>query len=223
MIGSEVEVCNQALGAAMVRSQIASMDDANVSARACKLYYAMTRDELLSEAPWGFAQRWRTLALKGQASATWTDASPTPGFQYQYGYPVDCIRCNLIIPKAIFDVLRSSAERKSAGQVFELSTVDGETRINTNAEQAVVGYTERVADPSRWTTDFGTAMVARLAYRICVPLSGDKVMASSNFQLSNMLAARAREGDGNEGLTVIDHLPDWLAIRDAGDYGTWGH
>jgi len=191
------------------------MDDATTAARSCKLYYATTRDELLSEAPWGFAQKWRLLGLKAQQGDAWSESGPSPGFQFQYEYPPDCVRLNLILPRVNFEMLRSVIERKSAGVVFEVSSNGGENRVNTNAEQAVAGYTERITDPTRWSTQFGTAMVARLSYRVSVPLSGDKQMAASNFQLSNMLAAKAREGDGNEGLTVIDHLPDWLAIRDS--------
>lgn len=225
---SETDICNQALAAAQVRAQIASMNDSNTSARACKLFYATARDELLREAQWGFANKYSLLELKATYNAVaWDAAGPGPGWAYQYGYPVDCAKMNYIIPLTNFQAwmarLRTNerVDLKTVGAPWELTSNGGETRINTNAEQAVGAYTEQVNVTSRWTPEFAAAMVARLAYRIAVPLSGDKQIAAANYQLSQSLAAKAMQGDGNEGLTVIDHVPDWQAARDSWGIDSW--
>jgi hypothetical protein len=44
-------------------------------------------------------------------------------------------------------------------------------------------------------------------------LKGDKGAANLAIASANDAIARARRGDGNEGFTVNDVLPDWLRTR----------
>lgn len=238
---SDTEICNQALSLAGVRTQIASLTENSPSAKACLLFYANTRDALLREAQWNFANTFVTLALRVALPGTpesvavggtvWLDTYPAPGWNYEYAYPANCIVTRQVIPQGQWAAFLARAQTigpwKAVAEFavpFEISSKSGETVINSNAQQGILCYTRRVENDAQWDPQFREAMVARLAYKIAVPLSGDKTLATGNYTLANNLVAAARAGSGNEGLTMINAIPDWITVRDGldGGYGPWG-
>ena len=61
-----------------------------------------------------------------------------------------------------------------------------------------------------WDDQFQQALVAALAGRLVIALTGDKGLAQLKMQEANQFIMIARVSDGNEGLTVNDVTPDWI-------------
>lgn len=235
MAQSETSICNMALVSAGTRTQIASLDEASVAARTCKLFYDNTRDELLAEAQWTFANKFVTLALLTSlpgapgntdtgGSQVWLSTYPAPGWLYQYSYPEDCIALRWVIPQGQWGLFLAQAQTngpwsslEKIAVPFAISHADV-TVINTNAQQAIAAYTARVTNPALFPQNFSTALAGRLAARLVIPLAGDKVLAQGAYNAASDIVARVRAQNANESMDVIDNIPDWQKARDWPDW-----
>ena len=94
--------------------------------------------------------------------------------------------------------------------------------IVTNEENATLMYVKDLSDASQFDPMFSSALTDILAGRICVALTGDKGRANQLVQMANATIAEARASDDNEGLTVIDHVPDWIRTRGVWNDGMYG-
>ncbi len=77
----------------------------------------------------------------------------------------------------------------------------------------------RITNPALFGADFVEALVQALAAKLVLALSGQVALANTKFAQANAVIVAARATDGNEGLMVIDNMPDWLTIRDDYDFG----
>lgn len=235
---SETSVCNMALVSAGARTQIASLDEASNAARTCKLFYENTRDELLAEAQWTFANKFVPLGLltslpgapgntDTSGSQVWLSTYPAPGWLYQYSYPDDCVRLLWVIPQGQWGLFLAQAQTQGPwitlqklAVPFAVGHANGVTVINTNAQQAIAAYTMRVTNAALFPQDFSTALAGRLASKIVIPLAGDKVLAQGAYNVASDIVARVRASNANESMDVIDNIPDWQRARDWPDtYG----
>jgi hypothetical protein len=238
-MASEVSLCNRALQSIGTRTQISSLTEQSAEARNLNLIFADTRDEVLSMAFWNFAKKTDYLSLLKQAPGTpggiasatqWSSAYPAPPWLYEYGVPSDCIQMRSVIQQPInayvgvpFTSNGQSAYPYfiGAGAMFEVASdiVSGnETNVVlTNQYQAIGVYTRRVTNVGLFGSQFNEALVQALAAKLAFALSGNVALANTKFQQANAVIIQARASDANEGLTVIDNMPDWLAIRD--DFG----
>ena len=83
----------------------------------------------------------------------------------------------------------------------------------SNQPLAQLVYTARITDPTLYDQQFATALAAYLATRIGMPLTGDKKLVMAAFQIADSTTRAARASNGNEGLTIIDTIPDWIRVR----------
>lgn len=103
-----------------------------------------------------------------------------------------------------------------AGSVINLSAAA--TRGNvvmTNAPGALGTYTMLITDLDLWSDGAVQAFVSALAGFLAIPLSGDKKLAEHLLGVANSHVIQARAEDGNEGLTIQQHQPDWITVRDS--------
>ena len=91
-----------------------------------------------------------------------------------------------------------------------------QTVILTNQEFALLEYTAANAPESVWDAMFEDTMVSALAARLAQSLTGDKALARDKITIANANIQNARGIDGNEGLTINDHIPDWIRVRGVG-------
>lgn len=233
---SEVTICNRALQAIATRSSIASLSEQSVEARNCNLIYEETRDQVLGMAWWGFAQRTAYLSLLKSAPGTptgvggatqWATNFPPPPWLYEYGYPTDCIMVRTIIQQPnnayvgvpiMSNGMNTYPYAIGPGARFEVSTdtIDGaqQSVVLTNQYQAIARYTMRLTNPQLFGASFTEALVQALAAKLALALTGKSSIANAKFQQANAMITDARANDANESLTIIDPVPDWLAIRD---------
>jgi hypothetical protein len=88
--------------------------------------------------------------------------------------------------------------------------------ILTQQEFPVLNYTFANPPEALWDAMFEDTMVSALAARLCQALTGDKALARDKITIANANIQNARGVDGNEGLTINDHIPDWIRIRGVG-------
>lgn len=244
-MASAVTICNRALQAIGTRTSIASLTEQSVEARNCNLIYDDTRDEVLQMAYWNFAQKTAYLALLKSAPGTPTNASstasqwstlfPAPPWLYQYEYPTDCIQMSKIVQQLQnYYVGTPFTTGGSNGYPYMVgpgspfkATTDEDTNgqqknvILTNQYQAIGVYTMRITDPQLFGAQFVEALVQALAAKLAIPLTGQVALANTKFAQANAIITQARASDGNEGLTIIDNMPDWITIREDCE-GLWG-
>lgn len=171
----------------------------------------------------------------------WSPELPAPPWLYAYLVPSDCLQLRYLLPRPALPAAGAGAiagavAAASGGGVgggfggglpqrFVLaSDVNGQGQavnvVLTNQARALGVYTMDVTNESLWDAAFQEAMVFGLASRFAMTIAGDKSLARLVSQQAMLAVGAARASDGNEGLTVDEHLPDWLRVRGAG--GLWG-
>jgi len=176
-------------------------------------------------------------------SSTWDKGVPPPPWSYEYGYPSDCLRPIYVVPQFTTGFasgvpittavtggapafwngppVRFKVAIDQIGPAGKPSKEGVDTRvILTNQEQAILAYIKRVTDPDVWDDQFQQALVAALASRLVVSLTGDKGLAQLKQGEANQYITLARQSDGNEGLTINDVTPDWIRTRGI-SYQAW--
>lgn len=205
------------------------------------LYYDNVRDRLLRAANWGFAKKVFTGNLLKSAPGTpdntdtpgpWTKAWPAPPWLYSYGYPSDCLRIRAVRAQPYYTDNETAIpifpygyggqwpipHNPDSSFAFEKAfDTDSNNRqitiINTNVVQALLVYTARVTEINAFDTNFADALESALASEAALQLTGSPQIMRAMAEKANAIILEARVNDANEGLTVIDNVPDWMQIR----------
>jgi len=91
---------------------------------------------------------------------------------------------------------------------------DVQTRvILTNQPQAQLVYTVRVNDPNLWDNQFVDAASSSLAAWLVPALALNMQLMGLQIKVAQGIINSARVSDGNEGLTYVESLPDWIVAR----------
>lgn len=177
MPANDTTICNLALSK-FGSKRIQSLDDASPEARACKLNYGPTRDEVLRAQRWNFATQRVTLSRLSGA--------PPFGWSAWYQLPTDCLR-----------VLQlngwESHEQRDRWEV------EG-SRLLTDQDTAQIQYIARITDGNLYDASFIKAFACKLAAEICRPLMGSNAMAGDLLsEYERLTSPKARRVDAFEG------------------------
>lgn len=236
-----VSLCNRALGQIGARSSVSSLNEGSTQSDACNLFFNSTFQNLARTARWACLRKQANLSLLAAAMGTPENPNgttlplpPTP-FLYSYQYPSDCLAMRFIVPS--FPSLATGVPQTTAtvnsptylpggGQIFFAIgySVDNQnnpiTVILTNQSQAQAVYTVNQPNPVIWDSLFEQAFVSSLAAFLVPALSLNLPLMQGSIASAEKLITAARVADANEGVTVVDHVPDWMRARWAGDgYG----
>lgn len=233
MLTSSTAVANLALGSIGNRTSIAALTEASSEARACLRQYDSCLDDVLAAAHWNFARKQLALTLLKDGTASPPDSVPAP-WLYEYAYPSDCVAARYIqamqqtdaAAVAIFGSAFTTASQTSQiPAVRFLISNDEDSQGNpskvilTNQPAATLVYTMRLTNVSLFDSMFVRALAFYLGAQLALELTGDKALARQAFQIADTTTKAARASNGNEGITVIDPTPEWMAIRGVGsDY-----
>lgn len=219
---SDVNIANMALDAMGSRTLISSLQENSVEAKACARNYLPALTQVTQAAAWNFCRFQGPLTLLLDGSKTPPDAVPTP-WRYEYAYPSDCIQARYIMPLINGGIPTGGigvAQPVQVGSAVRfLVGVDNDQGglkrrvILTNQPSAILVYSVLITDTSIFDEQFVTAFANYLAHRISLPLSGDKATAKMCYELATRTCQEAEASNGNEGLTVIDSVPDWIRTR----------
>lgn len=248
-----LDIANRALLSVGARAQISSLNpsDGSAEANAVSVLWTPTFEALGRAARWNCLRKQITLSLLQAAQGTpenpdgTTYAIPPTPWLYAYAYPSDCLDVRFIVPSlpaAVADSTPATTINNAAGtwlpnggqipfvvattqDIFNNSTLV----ILTNQDQAQAVYTLNQSNPAIWDSLFQAAMVASLGAFLVPALSLSMPLMQLAIKTAEMAIVRARTADGNEGVTVMDHTPDWIQARAGGqgfgsgyNLSTWG-
>lgn len=159
-MATQVSICSNAL-MLLGATTITSLDDGTTYANLCKQFYAETRDGLLRKYKWKFAMKRASLAQDALYPASWD-------WKYGFTLPSDClaVRTTSVDP--------SPWDREGNWLV-------------TNESAISIKYTSRIEDTSLFDPCFVEALEAKLAMRLCKPVTG----ALDAVQVINAVADKA--------------------------------
>ena len=155
---SELSICNQAL-IAWGANPITALTDNSKNARLCNALYDQTRDNVLTDHVWNFAQKRFVLATIS-GDPVWTEDLMT----IRYQKPSDCLRINFVnIESAVFKI-------------------EGDEILSDTANLKIK-YTERLTDPVKFFPKFVEALVARLAAELAYAVASSRTLAADLFTI----------------------------------------
>lgn len=239
---SPIDISNRSLGVIGTRSSIVSFDENSNEARNCALFYTSTRDQLLRMARWNFARRMITLTLLKAAPGTPENPNPPPNgvwngatmpqipWLYSYAYPPDCLlmqRVPLQFPGIAGGTIPLTTAPANTWQPYNDVVSSAKFAVAqdqdptgapikcvlTNAPVAIGVFTAVTDDSTLFDALFTEALVQALAGHLARALTGDKTLAKQCWDQANAMVIQARVSDGDEAISQVDHLPDWMAIR----------
>ena len=187
------DICNMAL-AFIAKGRIVSMDESTEQARQCKLFYEITKQDLLRNYTWGFAKKIDKLAEL-------TQSEKNPYWRYIYTYPQKCVAV-----RKIFD--KDTGKAVLAGQQKEwdlFMASDNVLAVGCNIPRAYLEYTYDVDDANLFSSDFVDAFAHMLAFNICIQLTGNSGLQQTQYQLAQAALMRAKYTTAQEKHNIPDY------------------
>lgn len=236
-MATQLDIANRALLSVGARAQVSSINpsDGSDEANAISILWTPTFEALARTAHWNVLRNQVTLSLVAAAQGTPENPSgtvyplpPTP-WLYAYMLPSNCLDMQFIVPSLPANqggapsatTINNAAGTwiPTGGQIpFVVSYAPDNngspiTVILTNQSQAQAVYTVNQPNPATWDSLFQAAMVASLGAFLVPALSLSMPLMQLSIKTAEAAIAQARVADGNEGVTVMDHDPDWMRAR----------
>lgn len=197
-VSNPADVLNLSLIRIGYPRRVGSLLDGSKAASAALDIYGQTRDQLLRQGNWNFAQAMANgVLLKsappgGYFDAPWNPATnPQQPWAFEYGLPDDYLRIRAVRPQPgfLFDpaptpVLFSMANNNSGNEV-----------VLCNVPTALLVYTRRVTDPTAWEADFVEALADALGRRLA-PLLANMEAAKMEGQAEAVSVSIASRTQG---------------------------
>ncbi len=200
---SDVSICNMALGHLGARP-ITAIDEDSSAASYCNIFWDNTRDEVLREFPWNFADK-SVLGAALDVPTVFDDL-----WLYAYTYPVDCVQLKGVTDdgvdtpfdfKVVLDTLDSGEQRRL---------------ILVNAGTAVINYTARIENTALWDAKFVASMALKLAFKLAVPVTKNAAIAQSMGQAFFASIPEAKVADFKEARDSSEDVDPWEKARFGG-------
>ncbi len=232
-MASVVDICNLALAHLGDEATVSSIDPPEGSAQAehCARFYPIARDTVLEAHDWNFASTRGVLALVGSAWPSWA---------YCYELPTGCVRAISVLPPGALNDYSvgypvSGADLGYPGsrlvphgalympQEFSIETgendgnkADDRRLLYTNQQNAVLRYTRRVDD----TTRFSPLCVDALSRLLASYLAGPVIkgtegvsVAQAQLQAYRAIISQATVSDSNQRSIKPRQSVPWIAGR----------
>lgn len=192
MATSAIEISNRALEA-IGADPINSLEETTKPARICARLYPQLRDELLRNHPWNFAAARAVLPALATA--------PAWGFARAFQIPTDCL-----LVWRVRDAAREDWR------------VEGRTIVTDAAAPLYIEYGRQVTDPSEMDPLFASALVARLAMELAMPIADNGTARERMEREYKRLLREARGVDAREGQPGTVDADDFILARQFGGY-----
>ncbi len=231
---TKLSCLNQALLAIGSQAQISSLNEGSAQANAAATLYAPRFEALARSAPWNCLRAQASLTLLAAARGTPENPQgttlplpPTP-WLYQYAVPSDSLQIRYILPSLsapnagvpVFSTNTGSpAWLPGQGQIpFAVAYATDSSNnplqvVMTNQSQAIAVYTINQPNPQLWDSSFEQAFVATMAAWFVPALSLHLPLMQTQIKIAEGLVEQARVRDGVEGVTSMDHVPDFIRAR----------
>jgi hypothetical protein len=235
-----ITACNLALAEIGSRAEpISSFSDPSPQGRAAALFYLPKTQMLLRTASWDFARAQETLTVWKEAivNGTMSARPPPQPWMFSYLWPPDCVKARFVLPTmpvAASGVPLTTAPNPlvhigpARTSISYVPATDFDTNGNvirvilTNLPRAQLIYTRDLSQfPDVWDPLFLGAETALLASYFINALARNAAQYSQQVALAKDMILQARIANGNEGITSVDHVPDWIRARSTGGWN-WG-
>lgn len=249
----DVTICNMALASmgGGTRNSISCIDpsDGSTEADFFALFYEQYVKLIARSAPWNCLRKQASLSVLQAAAGTsenpdgeTIDTPPRP-WTYAYAYPSDCVLARFILPylpstdsqtPVLAGTYATAYAPAYIGSVKFLvaNSADDEGNpqrvILTNMQSAELVYTAFIEDPDMWDVHYQQTVVTALCALAVDGLARNNSLATKKSKDAKEMIIQARLSDGNEGETVVDYTPDWIAARHGATdlnygqyYGAW--
>lgn len=177
-VQNPADVVNLSLSRMGYKLRVGNLYDGSMASTRALDIYAQTRDELLRQNDWGFAERNATLVLLKSAPVdgyipptTWSTAYPPLPWLFEYEYPSDCLKVRAVKGVPLF-VPNFDPQPNVYGIANDNSLDPPAKVLLCNVADAVLVYSGQVTDPSNWEADFVEAIAAALGRRLAPVLVG---------------------------------------------------
>lgn len=224
-MASEVDISNIALAHLGDTATVASLYPPEGSAQAehCARFYPIARDTLLEMHQWSFCTKRVTLPLLNVTMPTW---------RYVYQLPNDVINVMAVIPYDTNDDYSNNMSYPSqygynpeiipaAGtyvpQNFSIETLaNGIQVICTNQEDAVLRYTAKITDTSKFSPLFTMSLTWLLASMLAGPILKGEMGAAEGkrcYQMFQGHFTEATQSDAVQRQIKPMHVVSWMTGR----------
>lgn len=172
---SPADIANVALARMGYKLRVGTLFDGSDHASSLLDIYAQTRDQMLREFDYDFAERTALLTLLKSVPSSdypWDPATMPPiGWTFEYGFPTDAIKIRLIQPQPNF-VFDPDPQFYAFSEYNDPTFSPAQRVILSDVQNAVATYTARVTDPETWDVAFTDALAIRLAALLGPQLMG---------------------------------------------------
>lgn len=206
-MASQVDICNQALGACGISKFIQSITENSVEAIVCRQFYNQALGECLEDFPWNFADSYVQLQDIG---------NPPIGWLYRYQYPNDCQKARgIMMQPGTVTYTRDWSEYPTFKRfaVVENETGGGKA-ILANIPSPILHYTKAISNPTLFTAQFTGALALLLATKIAAPLAAEPKFAESAANGYRQMVDKAGASMLNEGNTQCVQESQFLKARE---------
>jgi len=191
MATTKTQIFNLAL-AHIGEPGIANFQIAGAPARNARLIYDDIRDQVIHEFPWNFATRYDSAAALAE----------TPSWHWQNAY---------VMPSDYLRVLRIQGDLR---RDWEVADMDDKTVLMCNISSPInFKYIRRVTNVSRYSPNFVSALAARLAIELVIPLGKRLTLMDSLRTIYMAKMSLARTVDSQEKTPEIIQANDWTDAR----------
>jgi hypothetical protein len=196
-LASPADLINAAVTRVGYKDRIGSLYEGSKLAKKALDVYSQTRDQLLREGEWPFAQRDTPGTLIKQAPAggyfgatVWSNTYPPLPWLYEYAYGSDFIKVRAVKPSLI--LLPNFSPQP---HLFAVANDGNERVILSNVANAVVTYVGQITDPTDMPPDFIEALCASLARRLAPILANlDAVKLEAQDEMVETQVAERQQG-----------------------------
>jgi hypothetical protein len=195
MIGSEVQLCNNALLLLGAKS-ITSFTDGTISSNTCRQFYEPTRNELLAQHFWNFAIKRVSLA----------EIVTTPAFEWaaQYELPSDFVRVRRL------------------NYVNDVPYIIEGTKILTDQRSELqLVYVARVSDTVQFSPLFTSVLTTLMAILIGPTITGDGTASVRLAARLRDLLLTAKMVDSQDGTPENWDISTFTGSRIGSNPGWW--
>lgn len=202
-VTSPADMINVALGRIGYKLRVGSLYEGSFAAKKALDIYAQTRDEILRQNDWGFAERDIALVLLKSAPigggyippAVWNPAvNPPIGYLFEYTYPSDCLKVRVIKPTPLFSP-NMDPQPHNWTIANDKNFNPPQKVILCNVANALMTYTGQVTDPATWENDFVELFAAALGRRLAPTLSTmDVEKMEASDEAASMAVAETNQG-----------------------------
>lgn len=208
MARDDVSIANLALLRIGVTKKIASLQPPGQTQEAIVLIdlFDEVRDRVLAAAPWPFARKMINLQLTGDTPIRW---------KYRYEYPNDCVSLRALLPDIPAGMTPEAFRlwQKANRVPYELEDSEGVTTICTDQETAVLEYTVRVTNPTRYDAVFTSAFAWALGAEAALPLAKTIEHSKNAAAAYNSVIADAIAKALNEEVTEREFVSEFERSR----------